>query len=72
MPLMAAAVRGSETGIATDTPHELSRIASVPDTLASPYHPTPDGQRFLVFRSSAQASTPPLTVITNWQVKVKR
>ncbi len=73
-PLMAADVRVLGGRLETDAPRELFRIGTVSPSVYSPYDVTRDGQRFLIYQpSSAAASTaPPLTVVTDWRVRLTR
>ena len=68
--VMAAGIRMTATGVETDTPRELFTI-SVDPFIASPYDVTPDGQRFLVEELSGTQRAAPLTVVTNWQARLK-
>jgi eukaryotic-like serine/threonine-protein kinase len=68
--MMAAGIRITATGVETDAPRELFTVFASPG-IASAYDITPDGQRFLVEELTASARLAPLTVVTNWQARLK-
>lgn len=42
------------------------------DLIGSSWDVSPDGQRFLVNTAAEQQNAAPLTVLTNWQAKLKK
>jgi hypothetical protein len=48
------------------------RALGANDLIGSAWDVSPDGQRFLVNTASEQQSVAPLTVLTNWQAKLKK
>jgi hypothetical protein len=68
--LMAVGLRLGTDSLEASSPHELFALPSV-DTGWSPYDTAPDGQRFLVRATPAQAGQP-LTVIVNWPALLKK
>ena len=68
--MMAAGIRMTATGVETDTPRELFTLFASPG-VASPYDVTPDGQRFLAEELSAGTRLASLTVVINWQARLK-
>jgi dipeptidyl aminopeptidase/acylaminoacyl peptidase len=71
--ILAAAVRTSGAIFQSDTPRELFRMTRIPDRIVSPYEVTLDGQRFLVLQPTAdRGDVSPLTVLMNWQARLKK
>ncbi len=58
--LMAVSVVQSGSGLEAGPPHALFTLPT-----ASPYEPSPDGQRFLISTTVSAAS--PITIILNWK-----
>ena len=72
---MAAGVRVVGASFQSDEPRELFAISPVvvPSAYWSRYDITADGQRFLVSQPSTAPQGPrPLTVVTNWQARLKK
>jgi Tol biopolymer transport system component len=66
--MMAVGIRMTATSVETDLPRELFP----PSVEVGNYDVTPDGQRFLVEELLTTAAGPwPLTVVTNWQARLK-
>ncbi|HSW50300.1 MAG TPA: hypothetical protein VLH09_09010, partial [Bryobacteraceae bacterium] len=72
--IMAAGIRVEGANLQSDKPRELFSVSPLDTSLGSPYDVTADGQRFLVWQpSNAEQQGPaPLTVVTNWQARLKR
>jgi Tol biopolymer transport system component len=71
--VMAAAIRVTGVSFQSDKPRELFPISPVRSDLRAPYDVTADGQRFLVLQpSTAEQGPGPLTVVTNWQARLKK
>jgi dipeptidyl aminopeptidase/acylaminoacyl peptidase len=70
--IVAVAIRIVGASFQSDTPRELFTISPVHSNLTSPFDVTADSQRFLVVQPSAVRQAPPLTVVTNWQARLKK
>ncbi|MEK7992511.1 MAG: protein kinase [Planctomycetota bacterium] len=71
--LLAAGIRVAGASFQSDTPRELFPIPSTTPWDYWPYDVTADGQRFLVLQPGATGQGPdPLTVVTNWQARLKK
>ena len=68
--LMAVSLKLGADSVEPSAPRELFPLPAV-DIGWSPYDATPDGQRFLVRATPAQAGQP-LTVIVNWPALLKK
>jgi serine/threonine protein kinase len=69
--LMAVDVTEKGGSLQLGTPHLLFKAPMV-DGPAGPYSASADGQRFLIHQSVIQASTEPLTLVTNWPADLKK
>jgi Tol biopolymer transport system component len=70
--MMAVTVRTSDTSVQPDSPRELFPT-SLRGGAETPYDVTADGQRFLLSSpAEGRNSTPPLTVIVNWDAALKK
>ena len=70
---MVVDIRTSREALDTGTPRDLLNV-SVPGDAGDnpyPYDVTPDGQRFLVEENAGMQTSVPLTVLVNWQAKLK-
>ena len=71
--VMATGIRVEGASFQSDKPRELFSVSPLTSRLATPYDVTADGQRFLVWQpSTAQQGPGPLTVVTNWQARLKK
>jgi Tol biopolymer transport system component len=69
--VLAAGIRVVGATVQMDKPRELFPVSPIPDSLLAPYDVTADG-RFLMWQPSTAAQRPaPLTVVTNWQARLK-
>lgn len=67
--MMAVDVKTSAE-FAHGSPKPLFNAQTVGNSLA--YDVASDGKRFLIVRSPTQASTPPMTMVLNWQAALKK
>ena len=68
---MAVGIRVVGAGLQSDQPRELFSVSPIRSNLGSPYDIT-KGDRFLVLQLSAEQGLPPLTVVTDWQARLKK
>ena len=78
LPLMSVRVEPGGKGLVFGAPQPLFPLqfaAATHDTPYFSYAPSPDGQRFLIARSSSAVGSTglqtPLTVVLNWQAALR-
>jgi len=64
-------VREKGASLELGTPQELFR-ANTAYITGTPFVASADGKRFLINGTTAQAASPPLTLVTNWTADLKK
>jgi Tol biopolymer transport system component len=69
--LMVVSVEEKGSELTLSVPHTLFPVSAGP-TLGNLYDTTSDGQRFLFFLPNTSTGDVPLTLVTNWDVELKK
>ena len=71
--IMAATVRWSGPAFESDAPRQVITLTAALPALVAPYDVSRDGSQFLVLEPAESPQEPtPLTVVVNWQARLKR